>query len=146
MATVTGGEKLEAYLREMASKLRQPAAVDVGWMDGATYPETGTPVALVAATNEYGRPGQPPRPAIRNMIAEKSKEWLQQAGDLLKANGYDLTRTMEQMGAGIKGQMQEAITAYSGPALKPSTIQRKGFDKQLVDQGIELAGIDYRVK
>ena len=145
MAKVTGGEKLQAYLREMAAKMRQPASVDVGWLDGATYPD-GTPVALVACTNEYGRPGQPPRPAIRGMIADKSPEWGRQAGELLKANGYDLARTMEHMGAAIKGQMQEAITAYAGPALKPSTIQRKGFDKQLIDQGIELAGIDYQVK
>lgn len=146
MAKVTGGDKLEAYLRDIASKLERTPTVEVGWIDGATYPETGTPVALVAATNEFGRPKQPPRPAIRNMIADKSKEWPRQAGALLKANDFDGPRTMEQMGAAIKGQMQEAIATYSGPALKPETIKRKGSDKQLVDRGIEIAGIDYRLK
>ena len=146
--TVTGGDKLEARLKEIAANLRRASTVEVGWLDGATYPETGMPVALVALINEFGSPahGQPPRPAIRNMIAAKSTEWRDKFAVLLKANDHDAARALALMGEIIKGDMQQAITDYSGPPLKPSTVVRKGFDKQLVDRGIELAGIDYRVK
>lgn len=145
--TVTGGDKLEARLKEIAANLRRASTVEVGWLDGATYPD-GTPVALVALINEFGNAahGQPPRPAIRNTIAAKSTEWRDKCAVLLKANGYDTGRALALMGEIIKGDLQQAITDYAGPPLKPSTVAAKGFDKQLVDRGIELAGIDYRVK
>ncbi|MGF6633530.1 hypothetical protein [Paraburkholderia sp. MM6662-R1] len=49
----SGGEKLEAYLRELAAKIAQPGTLEVGFMEDATYPD-GTPVALIAAMNEFG--------------------------------------------------------------------------------------------
>ncbi len=49
----TGGAALEAKLREIAEKAGAPKAVRVGFLENATYPD-GTPVALIAATNEYG--------------------------------------------------------------------------------------------
>ncbi|MCJ2136650.1 hypothetical protein MKK69_21810, partial [Methylobacterium sp. J-026] len=138
--TVTGGDKLEARLKEMASDLRRASTVEVGWLDGATYPD-GTPVALVALINEFGNAahGQPPRPAIRNTIAVNATEWQAKFAVLLTANSYDTDKALALMGEIIKGDLQQAITEYSGPPLKPSTVARKGSDKQLVDQGIELA-------
>lgn len=52
-ATFTGGAALEAKLREIAQKVGKPNTVRVGFLEGATYPD-GTPVALIAATNEFG--------------------------------------------------------------------------------------------
>lgn len=52
-ATFSGGAALEAKLREIAAKVGKPNAVRVGFLENATYPD-GTPVALIAATNEYG--------------------------------------------------------------------------------------------
>jgi hypothetical protein len=49
----SGGAALEAKLREIAAKVGQPHTVRVGFLEDATYPD-GTPVALIAATNEYG--------------------------------------------------------------------------------------------
>lgn len=49
----SGGAALEAKLREIATKVAKPNMVRVGFLEDATYPD-GTPVALVAATNEYG--------------------------------------------------------------------------------------------
>ncbi|WP_345822902.1 hypothetical protein ABC766_32220 (plasmid) [Methylobacterium fujisawaense] len=145
--TVTGGDKLEARLKEIASGLRRASTVEVGWLDGASYPD-GTPVALVALINEFGNAPhrQPPRPAIRNTIAAKSTEWRDKFAVLLKANDHDTAKALALMGEIIKGDLQQAITEYSGPPLKPSTVTRKGSDKQLVDRGIELAGIDCRVR
>ncbi|MFL9904271.1 hypothetical protein PQR71_40140 [Paraburkholderia fungorum] len=53
MGAFSGGAALEAKLREIAEKVGKAKTVNVGFLEGATYPD-GTPVALIAATNEYG--------------------------------------------------------------------------------------------
>ena len=73
MATLKGGDKLEAALREISRKVSKPGKLRVGFLEGATYPD-GTPVALVAWWNEFGTEDEfPPRPSFRNMIAAKSR-------------------------------------------------------------------------
>lgn len=52
-ATFSGGSALESKLREIAEKIGAPKTLRVGFLEGATYPD-GTPVALVAAANEFG--------------------------------------------------------------------------------------------
>jgi hypothetical protein len=49
----SGGEALEAKLREIAEKVGKAKTVNVGFLEGATYPD-GTSVAYVALVNEYG--------------------------------------------------------------------------------------------
>lgn len=145
MVTLSGGTKIEKALADIAKKASKATELDVGFLADATYPD-GKPVAMVAALNEFGHDNVPPRPFFRGMISDKSPEWPEAVGDLLVANGYDATRTLEQTGAAIKGQLQEAITVYVGPPLAESTIARKGNNKQLVDTGVMLKSAAYRVK
>jgi hypothetical protein len=51
-----GGDALKAKLEEIARKVGRANTVDVGFLDGATYPdvEGGLIVAAVAAIQEYG--------------------------------------------------------------------------------------------
>lgn len=51
--TFSGGDKLEAKLREIAEKAGKANTVRIGFLENATYPN-GLHVAQVAATNEYG--------------------------------------------------------------------------------------------
>lgn len=147
MATISGGQKLDAALREMASKVAVPATLRVGFLENAKYPD-GTPVAMVAAIQDYGAPGAgiPPRPFFRNMIADKQREWPKAIGDLLKANDFDAAKALDVAGAAIAGQLRQSIVDLVSPPLAPSTIRRKGFDKPLIDQGIMLNSIDHEVK
>lgn len=146
MATVglKGGEALVRRLEEMAKKLGDGGTLRVGFLEGATYPD-GTPVALVAAVNEFGRPdrNQPPRPFFRGMISEKQKDWPRALGAVAKNTDYDIDKTLGQMGEGIKGQLQESIQQLDSPALSPVTVARKGFDKPLIDSGHLMASVDY---
>jgi len=146
MATVTGGDKLEAYLRKMASRVGRPATLKVGILAGASYPD-GTPVAMVAAVNEFGRPsiGQPPRPAFRNTVAKKGGEWPDALASALKASDYDATTALNLMGEGVAGQIREEISTLTSPPIKPETARRKGSTKPLVEKGIELGSIDYEI-
>lgn len=143
---IKGGEKFEAVLTEMARRFGTGKAVRVGFLEGAKY-DDGTSVAMVAAIQNYGAPsrGIPPRPFFSNMIAEKSPEWPDAIAGLLKTNDYDAVLTLTQVGEAIAGQLKDSINNGSYAPLKQSTIDRKGFDKPLIDTGHMINSIDYEV-
>ncbi len=147
MATVSGGDKLVAALKEISEKASNASLVRVGFLESARYPD-GKPVGMVAAIQEYGAPGVgiPPRPFFRNMIAAKSNEWPGAIAGLLKTNDYDAAKTLGQAGEGVKGQLQQSIVDTNDPPNAPSTIARRGHAKQLVDTGHMLNSVDYEVK
>lgn len=145
MATVSGGQKLNAALRDLAASVAVPATLRVGFLENARYPD-GKSVAMIAAINEYGRPPvQPPRPFFRNMIAAKQDEWAPAIAGLLQANNFDARIALEQAGAAIAGQLRQSIVDLLTPPLAPSTIRRKGFSKPLVDTGHMLNSVDHEV-
>lgn len=142
--TLSGGDKLERKLEELASRLARPATLRVGFLEGATYPD-GTSVAMVAALLNFGISNGKVWPFFSKMIAEKAPGWGQTLADLLAANDYDVGKALALMGTGIAGQLRQAITEMNEPALDPRTIARKGFAKPLVDTGHMLNSIDYEV-
>lgn len=156
---IKGGDKFEAVLKDIANKLGHKAVLQVGFLEGATYPD-GTNVAFVAAMNEFGhrvgaapaagerdeRTVVPPRPFFRNMIADKSGEWPEAIGGLLTATDYDVEKTLELTGEAIQGQLQQSIIDTNSPPLAPSTIARKGSEKPLVESGHMLNSVDFIVK
>ena len=147
MVAIKGGSALEKRLNELAAKVTKPANLSVGFLQNSTYPD-GTSVPMVAAIQEFGAPARkiPPRPFFRNMIADKSPGWGDAIANLLKANDYDATRTMQQTGVGIKGQLQQSIVDTNAPALSPATVARKGSEKPLVDTGHMLNSVDFKVE
>lgn len=137
---------MKARLDAIGRGLASAKSVRVGFLENARYPD-GTLVALVAAVNEYGRPPvQPPRPFFRDMVRERSPEWGRGVTQALKDADYDAASALEKVGMAVKGQLQEKINTYVGPPLKQSTIDRKGFDKQLIDTSTMLNSVDYEVK
>ena len=85
---LNGGGKLTEALREIKRKLRGDPKLQVGFLENATYPD-GTPVALVAATQNLGSRTIPARPFFSSMIKEKQSEWGPALAKLLADNGYD---------------------------------------------------------
>lgn len=149
MVQLSGGQRLESALAEMSAKVSTATSVDVGFLQGATYPD-GTPVPMVAAIQEFGAPraGIPPRPFFRTMIAEKSGEWPEAIAGLLKANDYDAARTLAQTGAAIKGQLQQSIVDLLEPPLSPVTLmlrKMKAEDPDLIVTGATVGEAARRV-
>lgn len=146
MATIRGGERFEAVLRDIADKLRDGGSVRVGFLENATYPD-GEPVAMIAAIQEFGAPaaGIPPRPFFRNMIAEKSGEWPKAIADLMIENDYDFSVVGPLVGEAISGQLRQSIVDTNEPPNAPSTIRKKGHAKPLVDSGMMLQSVSYEV-
>lgn len=146
MATISGGQKFEAALAKIAANLKDGATLRVGFLEGATYPD-GTPVAMIAAIQNFGAPsvGIPPRPFFSSMVAKRKGEWPKALATNLKANDYDVDKTLRQAGAAIQGQLQQSIQDTNAPPLSPVTIARKGFDKPLIDTGHMLNSIDFEI-
>lgn len=55
---VTGGRQFRQKLKQAADNLKSGKSLKVGFLEGATYPD-GTPVAYIAAINEFGGSANP---------------------------------------------------------------------------------------
>ena len=120
-----GGEKLRRLLREAAK--RRDTTVEVGFFSTAKYDDKrGTPVAAVAAWNEFGTETIPERPFFRRALAEVEDG----VTKIVKA-GIDTEkmvvddRLAGRVGAYVAGQIQESITALKYPPNAPETVARK---------------------
>ncbi|WP_312766113.1 hypothetical protein [Enterobacter soli] len=145
-------DAIEVFMNNVASQL-ESKQVKVGFIDGTTYPD-GTSVAMVAASNEYGRPenNQPPRPFFRNAISEHSEEW----GDTVARGigaGLPVEQVLEVVGAQIQGDVQESISKLIDPPLSPTTLhirrtrkeRRTDSTKPLVDSKVMIGDVNYEV-
>lgn len=148
MATLkfNGGAKLQAALEAIAEKAGKAKSVDIGFMEGATYPD-GTSVPMVAAIQNYGAPaaGIPPRPFFSSMVKDKSPEWGEKLGNVLTQADYDSDLALARMGEGIKGQLLQSINETNTPPLADATVQAKGFAKPLVETRHMQNSVDYKV-
>ena len=142
-------DKVMDALDEIANSLSDKQ-LKVGFIDGATYPD-GTPVAMVAATNEYGNPAnnQPPRPFFRNAIAAHETEWSEDIARGL-GKGIELEHVLSVVGEKIAGDVVQSISSLMGPPLSAATIasrKSKGNEstKPLVDTKVMIRDVYYEV-
>ena len=101
----------------------------VGWFDTAKYPD-GTPVAYVAAVQEYGFPegNIPPRLGMRSTSAEKRAEWGGGAGQASKAvlaGKLTAIAAMETLGLKAAGDFRKHISEVTAPPLKVNTVKAR---------------------
>lgn len=160
---MSGGGKLQAYLRGIEQRVGKQPHTRVGFLEGSTEGD-GTSMPAVAAENEFGNPAkkQPPRPFFRQMIAKHKGEWSKQLGAKLIATNYDAMKALAGMGEVMAGELQQSITDLMTPVLADSTILQKGGgtlaklakarararalgiagpDKPLIDTGDMLKGV-----
>lgn len=126
---VSGGDKADQYIRDLGEKLGRGKTVRVGFLEGATY-QNGTPVAMVAAIQNFGAPsrGIPPRPFFTNMVKDKSSDWGDGLAMALERRNNDSALALADVGQGISGQLQQSIIDTNGPPLSPITLMlRKWF-------------------
>jgi hypothetical protein len=123
-------EQVAAALNDIAKRLGG-GEVRVGFLEGATYPETGTPVASVAYWNEFGHGGNfpaPPRPFFRPMIAADSPQWPAIMAASAIAHDNDGDAVLKDMGVHIQGKLIESINTVSVEPLSETTlVLRKKF-------------------
>ena len=79
------------------------------------------------------------------MIKANAPTWGDAIAKLLKSTDYKARKTLNSMGALIKGQLQQSINDLTSPANAKSTIAKKGASKPLIDTGYMWNSVDYRV-
>lgn len=105
------------------------SALRVGWGENTKYPD-GTPVAMVAASNEFGNPAKkvPPRPFLRPAIIANGENWKRQITGGLKmvfSDKLTVTEVLDAVGNLVAADIQKAITKVTSPALAKSTIKAR---------------------
>jgi len=142
---LSGSDDIMKSLKDIARKMAA-GAVEVGFMEGATYPD-GTPVAAVAFWNEFGVPSNntPTRPFFRNMIKKESPTWPGKMAKLADATDFDGKKVLKLMGEDIQGALVESIVEFTTPRNADSTIAAKGFNKPLIHTDHMKDSVTYRV-
>lgn len=164
MATITrtpgpGRARLAAALKELGNKQGR-----VGWFASSQY-QDGTPVAYVAAIQEFGYApgGITPRMGLRAMASERQQRWAKVAEQGVKQvldGRSTATEMMELIGAVAEGDIRKQIASVTEPLLKDTTLEararRMGLEdarfltntgaKPLVDSGYMLATVTHVVE
>ncbi len=146
--TTRGGDKLRRALREAGKG--GVRGVNVGFYSTSRY-EDGTPVALVAAVNEFGAPdkGIPERPYFRKALADSGTK--RGISNLVK-NKIDAKRMVIELplandiGEFVGLQVQESIRSLRTPPNAPDTIARKGSSNPLIDTGFMRQSVAHEVE
>jgi len=119
----------------------------VGWFESSKYPD-GTPVAYVAAINEFGTKDIPARPMMRPTVKANRAAWMKIIADGSKAvlkGRISMVQVLEAVGLQAVGDVKKTISGITSPPLKESTIKNRqyrakrgksrGTSKPLIDTG-----------
>lgn len=126
----------------LKSKVPNKSRLRVGFIDSATYPD-GTNVATVAFWNEYGTKTSPPRPFMRNTVAQNKEQWVAMVKALYQTQGAE--KALLQLGEVIQGDISASITSFNDPRNADYTIKKKGFDAPLRDTMLMARSISYEL-
>lgn len=144
-AKLTGGGKLLTRLKKMSGKGR----VTAGFYKDAKY-ENGTPVATVAAANNFGTEDSggfiPPRPFFTDAVTENSEKWVRGFGKMI-ANGKDVDTSLQLVGEKMRSDIICKIDVNDYLPNAESTIkQSKNPNKQpLKDTYHMMRSVGYSV-
>lgn len=133
----------------------------VGFFESAKY-EDGTPVAYVAAIQEFGFPegGIPSRSFMRTTIKAETKNWrlLAQSGArAILAGNYTIEQVLDGIGMQAAGDIRKTISKIWSPKLADATIAARvrkradgktvgNLNKPLVDSGYMLSQVSHTVE
>ena len=142
---IKGGKKLNAFIRK-AKNAKSVKEIQVGFFATSRYPD-GTPVAAVAAWNEFGTKRIPERPFFRNAIEGAEDELKPVMVKSIDPRTMAMDRTTAgKLGEVMQGRIQRSITTLREPALAESTKRKKGSSNPLIDTGTLRKSTTYRIK
>lgn len=135
-------DQINLRLKELGSKQGK-----VGWFESSRYGD-GTPVAAIAAQNEFGNAEKniPPRPTIRPAAIENQAKWesvaAQGANQILAGKAMS-GEVMEKLTITAQNDILKNIAALTAPPLKESTLAKRrsrgnNSTKPLVDTRLEF--------
>lgn len=147
----SNAEAIKKMLAELDKK-----EIRVGFFENSKYPD-GTPIAYVAAIQEFGYGPIPPRPFMRPAEEANKGKWLKGIAAGVRgviAGQVTLDYALTQVGKVAAGDVSKAIKAVTAPPLAESTVRarqrrKKGKKavsrKPLVDTGEMLQAVNSAV-
>lgn len=129
----SNAEAIKKMLAELEKK-----EIRVGFFENSKYPD-GTPIAYVAAIQEFGYGPIPPRPFMRPAEEANKGKWLKGIAAGVRgviAGQVTLDHALEQVGMVAAGDVRKAIKAVTAPPLSPLTIELRVLRKQ----GVKVTG------
>lgn len=136
-------KKTGSLVDALKSRQYNSSRLRVGFIDSATYPD-GQNVATVAFWNEYGTKIAPPRPFMRTAINDHRAEWIETLKQAVAKYGAD--KAMLQLGEVIKGDIVFNILNWQDPPNAQYTIDKKGFNKPLIQSAQMSRSITYELE
>lgn len=134
------------YFKELEQLAKME--VQVGFQADSGNYENGATLAEVAAYNELGTSSTPARPFMRKSFENHEKE-LQNACDQVNktlVKGGTTQQALDELGAFVKGLVQEEIVNGDFAPNAESTIAKKGSERPLIDTGFMRQSVNYQVK
>ncbi|MCG0994722.1 hypothetical protein LHT11_05835 [Acetobacter indonesiensis] len=154
-----------------AAPAQNRPSVKAGFLKGSAYPD-GTPMALVAAVQEYGatirkttharaivRSVIPPRPFLRNAVTQDAQKWQRifkttlQKSLASSGNPTTMAQTLRNptpalhtTGQAMQASITQSLQALHAPPNAASTIAHKKSDKPLEDTKALLHAIAFQVE
>ena len=142
--TTKGGGKLQAVLKKAEEARRKQ--VKVGFFSTAKY-EDQTPVATVAAVQEFGAPKAsiPERPFFRQAIAELEQDLPKELAKVLDPQTMTVDdATANRIGSYAVQVVQDRIIDLVAPPNAETTVKRG--DNPLVDSKQLHDAVDYQTE
>lgn len=130
----SNSEAIKKMLAELDRK-----EIRVGFFENSKYPD-GTPIAYVAAIQEFGYGPIPPRPFMRPAEEANKVKWVKGIASGVRAviaGQVTLDHALEQVGMVAAGDVRKAIKAVTDPPLAESTVrarQRRKKGKKAVSR------------
>lgn len=143
----SGANGLDALRKRLVATY---TSVNVGFPAGH-YELDGTPIATVAAVNEFGSPERniPERPFLVPVIRDNSPTYAKLNAKNLKAISHgdmNVDQALGQLGELAVGHVKINIVSGTFTPLKPATIKRKGSSKPLIDTGSMRQAVAWEIE
>lgn len=134
---------------DLKKRLVGERIVKVGFPQGKTEND-GTPVALVAATHEFGSPERniPERSFLRTGLQENGPKYVRfNKLNLVKILRGQMTaeKALGQLGEMAKADVQQKIRSGDFAPIQAETAARKGSSKPLIDTGQMVQSVSYEL-
>jgi len=140
------------YRQLLAALLGLPdTGIFVGIRGDAGDSADGTPLAVVAAANEFGTRTIPERSFLRSTVDSKQEVYEDQIAEVLEevVDGGGLPALavgLNRIGLGAVADVQETMRQLDDPPNAESTIRAKGADNPLIRDGRLRQSIDYEIR
>lgn len=140
---IKGLGKVVKRLQRMQKVGKTQKMLRVGFLEGATYPD-GTPVALVAAVQEFGSPVNhiPARPFMRTAIEQNQGKWAAHIAKVLpQVESAD--DALNLAGEVVEDDLRKSIRDGGWAPNAPGTVAQKGFGTPLIDTAHMVRSISH---